>query len=350
VPVLGPGSQPPLLVPTPQQHNPVLLQNETSRLPSDDESFLLMQSSAASTSASKIISLTPSRKMDCSGNCADTQRNHTIPIDNDGSGSVSAIVGAPTDEQQNQGFYGTSSAVTFMQQIRQAIDARIGVSPESGNEWHRNNHQPFTYADHENRSTTKRTVHDYVLPPRRLADNLVQTYWLYVYPLYPFLDKRDFMQIYNTIWAGDWKNKSSSSSYASSLNVDEPTAVCILNMVLALGCQYSDAADGRSHRDMSKDFFFRAKECLQFDPLDSSNYSRYLVQALLLSGQYLQSIGSPHEAWGAIGVATRMCHELGYHLALSTASERAIQSGRTRERETTRRVYHGCVMMDRYVC
>ena len=306
-----------------------------------------MPASAAPISTYKAISLSPSRAADSSSNSADTRRDHDITIDDDGSGSVSAIIGAVTGEPQNQGFHGTSSAVTFMQQIRQAIDARMGVSPESGLDRYQNSNQPFTYDGHRKHSTKKHTVADYVLPPRRLADNLLQTYWVYIFPIYPFLEKRDFMNIYNSIWTGDWANASSSSPFDSSLDVHEPTAVCIFYLVLALGCQYSDAIEERSQRDTAKSFFFRAKECLQFDPIDLSNHSLQLLQALLLSGQYLQSIGNPHEAWGAIGVATRICHEFGFHLASSTTGERVIRS--KREREIIRRVYHGCVMMDRYV-
>ncbi|EED16213.1 C6 transcription factor, putative [Talaromyces stipitatus ATCC 10500] len=262
----------------------------------------------------------------------------------DRSTGVSAIVGAVTGERQNQGFHGTSSAATFMQQIREAINARVGVSPESGHE----GYQTFTNAGHRQplsgRSAKKPVASDYVLPPRRLADDLLQTYWVYVYPLYPFLDKRGFMQTYHRIWTGDLASNSSSATYKSGADTDEPTAVCIFNMVLALACQYSDAIEEGSRRNTAKTFFLRAKDCLQFDPLDSSNHSIHLVQAFLLFGQYLQSIGSPHEAWGAIGVATRICHELGFHRT-STMSERTVQGAR--ERETVRRVYHGCVMIDR---
>lgn len=266
---------------------------------------------------------------------------------NDRPDAISAIVGAVTGEQQTQGFHGTSSAATFMQQIREAINARVGVPSENEHDWDLSN-QVLTHTGHQQHSsagfTNTRVAPNYVLPPRKLADDLCQTYWTYVYPLYPFLDKRSFMESYNRIWAGDWTS-TSFSSYASgsSDDINELTAVCIFYMVLALACQYSNAVDEESRRDTAKSFFLRAKNCLQFDPVDFSNHSIYLVQAFLLFGQYLQGIGRPHEAWGAIGVATRICHELGFHRTQNTTVQRR------RERETIKQVYHGCVMIDRCV-
>ncbi|KAH8705909.1 putative C6 transcription factor [Talaromyces proteolyticus] len=363
-----PGSESQVLVSRPpQQQHPVLTGSDYSRLLYDvgiaffncSDETLPMQTSVAPNrqdptqllyhpkesqiSASQDVSLTSSRIADCPDNSTVPERDDSISI-HDRSRGVSAIVGAVTGEEQNHSFHGTSSAVTFMQEIRQAINARVGVSPASGHDGYQNN-QTFNYVSHQQRSSAgfvrKRLASDYVLPPRKLADELFQTYWVYVYPLYPFLDKKSFMQSYNSIWTGDWPSTSTSSSSTPVLGVDEPTAICTFNMVLALACQYSHAVEEESRRDTAKTFFFRAKDCLQFDPVDSSNHSIHLVQALLLFGQYLQSIGSPHEAWGAIGVATRICHELGFHLK----NESTIQT--VRERETVRRVYHGCVMMDR---
>ena len=290
---------------------------------------------------------TSSTNLACSSTSANPERDHCISDHHDPDG-VSAILGAITGEQQNQGFHGASSAANFMQQIRQAIDAQIGVSPESVHDGPQND-QTSTYTGDglypSSNIAIKQKVNNYVLPPRKLADSLLQTYWIYVYPLYPFLDRTNFTSMYNGIWTGDWASMASSSR-TFVMSDDEPTGVCIFNMVLALSCQYSDTLEEGSHRATAKIFFLRAKESLQFDPINVSNRSIHLVQALLLSGQYLQSIGSPHEAWGAIGAAMRICHELGFHLSSATG-ERAAQS--VREGETVKRVYHGCIMMDRQV-
>jgi hypothetical protein len=286
-------------------------------------------------------------------NCSDDDDSpHLNPASNMEKGfeGVSAMVGAVTGEPQNEGFLGSSSAAAFMKHIRKAIDSRLGVSPLD-EEFHGNDRfQTVTNTAHlqpvSEESKRKYLLDDYVLPPRKLADSLLNTYWTYVHPLYPFLNRGSFTRIYNDIWTGSNAATTASTSPQASSTTDESTSLCIFNLVLALSCQYSDEIEPRKCQATARVFFTRAKDLLRFDPVDSADRSVQLVQALLLMGQYLQGIGSTHKAWGIVGMAIRVCHELGLHLAVTT-SERVVQN--ILEREMMRRVYHGCVMMERYV-
>ena len=248
---------------------------------------------------------------------------------------ISAIVGAMTGEPHNEGYHGLSSAAAFLTQIRQAVDSRLGVKPPEG-----------SLAVSLHNAATKlpsRTVPDYVLPPRKLADKLINVYWEYVHPIYPFLHKPNFTTIYNDIWAGG--ELSSSSPDVSATGNNEATSICILYLVLALSCQWADAIEPEKRHSTATVFFTRARNLLQFDPVDPTDRSVQLVQALLLTGHYLQITGNTPKAWVVIGMSVRICHELGLHLPERSHSG---DSPRVMESEIRKRVYHGALTMERY--
>jgi hypothetical protein len=289
------------------------------------------------------------RKTDCPD---DYSARYINPNGNPGNESegVSAIIGAVTGEPQNQGFLGSSSAAAFMKHIREAVDSRAGVESPEGVLFGSERTQIHPESGHGQQlfgsGKRKSPLEDYVLPPRKLADSLSRAYWANVYPLYPFLDRRNFTKMYNDIWNGTDDAVSTPMSPTTSSCPGNPTSLCIFNLVLALACQYPDTIEPGKSQSTARVFFLRAKDLLRFDPVDSADRSIYLVQALLLMGQYLQSIGSTHKAWRVVGIAIRVCHELGLHRAVTTSEEVVPKIN---EREMMRRVYHGCVMMERYV-
>ena len=138
-------------------------------------------------------------------------------------GVVNAITSAATGEHQNEGFHGTSSAASFLNTVRQAIEGKTstdfgtGVIPASSRD-----------------AAPKNRRLEYLLPPRNLSDELQDGYWKFVYPLYPFIDRQTFDQIYGHLWAGN-PLPGTSTSVA---RLDEAPSVATLNLVLALGCQY----------------------------------------------------------------------------------------------------------------
>jgi hypothetical protein len=181
----------------------------------------------------------------------------------------------------------------------------------------------------------------YVLPPRKVSDELQQDYWNFVYPLYPFVDRERFGQIYRGVWDGASLPEDSSHI----IRLDETASVVILNLVLALGCQYrAETEPGEAHT-IAEVFFNRAHSLVRFDPTDTSLLSLSFVQVMLLMAQYLAGTGKTHKAWGVIGTALRGCHHLGLHR--NAVYERSFLGHR--DGEWVRRIYPGCVMLERYV-
>ena len=165
-----------------------------------------------------------------------------------------------------------------------------------------------------------------VLPPRRTADHLVGLYFKYVHTLYPWLHEPSFRAQYEGLWMAP-----------RGINEDDPLFYCLLNLVLALGCQFSTLFESSIHSGDT--FFNRAKTLLGFSIFDVGTLQ--VVQALLLMGSYLQSTNRPNRCWNVLGMGIRVAQGLGLHIERS--------SGDLVERETRRRAWWGCVLMDRYL-
>lgn len=164
-----------------------------------------------------------------------------------------------------------------------------------------------------------------VLPPRKTADHLVDLYFKYVHTLYPWLHEPSFRAQYEKLWI----------TRLGATNEDNHLIYCIFNLVLALGCQFSTLFESSIHSGDT--FFNRAKTLLGFSIFDVGTLQ--VVQSLLLMGGYLQSTNRPNRCWNVLGMGIRVAQGLGLHIERSC--------GDFVERETRRRVWWGCVLMDR---
>lgn len=218
---------------------------------------------------------------------------------------------------------------------------------------------------------------DWAIPPRRTADHYVQCYFTYVYSLYPFLHQPSFMKAYQAIWEPDPEPVSDYSSVfvgpeTDTKNSDKTTTTpgskskkrkmgdgtsthkspdhmfyCIMNTVFAFGCLFSPSLESPSKATASLVYFDRARDHLNsnFNLLDTGDAgSLMLLQALLLIGQYLQATEKPAACWNVVGLAIRVAQELGLHREYQICSRPSCI-----EQEICRRLWHGCVLMDRIV-
>lgn len=72
-------------------------------------------------------------------------------------------------------------------------------------------------------------------------------------------------------------------------------------------------------------------------------FSSYLVQYLLILGQYLQGTQKSVQAWTTHGLAISAAYQLGLH------SPDANRGFSPLEREIRKRTWYGCILLDRYV-
>ncbi|KAE8388695.1 hypothetical protein BDV23DRAFT_195028 [Aspergillus alliaceus] len=201
---------------------------------------------------------------------------------------VNAMMGAAEEERPTQGFFGSSSAASFMHQIKMAVDKTV-ASP------HRQTSDTVpgvtsSPALMETEQQRPSSVQSYLLPPRKTADSLMGIYWTFVFPLYPLVDSIRLRANYEKIWTGE------------PLQSDENMLMCTFNMIFALSCQLADFIP-HGEREASADAFFsQAKDLLQFNIWDAG---------------------------------------LGLHLPQTIARLPSPQ-----DQQLARKIWHGCVLMD----
>ena len=156
----------------------------------------------------------------------------------------------------------------------------------------------------------------------------MSVHWTYVHVLYPYLDKLQTERDYEKLWR------------ANGSIIDERSFMCLINVIFALSSQIDGSTPIEERQSCARVFYLRARELLDIEETGSVRS----VQSLLLLGQYYQSTSEPHGCWMFTGIAIRTAQSLGLHLAETSENATDI-----RARELFRKVWHGCILMDRVV-
>lgn len=218
-------------------------------------------------------------------------------------------------------FYGSSSAMSFMNLVKAAVDAdKDEAYPRIPNEERSRPRRPLfrRYTGRDN----------WVLPPRRVADLYVDSYFTYSYSLYPFVHKPTFESLYESLWNG------------TGSGADDQLFYCTFNLVLALGCILSPNVDPKTKNETAEMYFERTMEHMHLDVCEDT--SLLLLQTLLLTSQFLQATYRPGACWNVIGLAIRVAQEQGLHRNSHIQCRPSII-----DQQMCRRLWYGCIIMDR---
>ncbi|KAL6898439.1 fungal-specific transcription factor domain-containing protein [Trichoderma evansii] len=170
-----------------------------------------------------------------------------------------------------------------------------------------------------------------ILPLRSNADDFLRCYFEFIHPLFPLLHRDSFISQYNQLWVPNGNSKSGK---------EDIVFMCNLNLVFALGCQFSSLAHSSHRASIANEFYKTSRRVLLYDILGSTSLS--VVQWLLLSGVYLQSTSYASHCWNTVGLAIRLAQSLGLHLEYpGSKSESQLK------REMRRRIWHTCVVLDK---
>ncbi|CAI7634969.1 unnamed protein product [Penicillium bialowiezense] len=264
-------------------------------------------------------------------------------------GAISVAEDDPgTDSPREQQYYGNSSVASFMRLAGESMPLQSYMSALRENKNDSSRAQgPETglWRDLGHPSVDLR-FDDFSLPPRSLADHLLECYWDRVHCLFSFFHRPSFEQAYENLWGS---NKSPKPELPQ-LNIGlggaydcGPNSMvfhCALNCIFALGCHFSDIPPAEREAAVYS-FFLRAKRFVNLDLLDIGTIG--VVQTLLLVSLLLQSTPYPNRCWNAIGLACRAAQGLGLHETTTHSSRKPL------EVEIRRRTWHSCVIMDMIV-
>ncbi|KAF5646384.1 benzoate 4-monooxygenase [Fusarium sp. NRRL 52700] len=234
-----------------------------------------------------------------------------------------AMVVVPSPECGDSKDLGQSSSISFIQSMLRTVTR---------------NHTVFRVSHHPDKRSYPflQTIDEETLflPPRRIADDFVQAYWKFLHPILPILHRPTFMGLYDRLWMED-----DATGSGQICNVDDAVFFSTLNIVLAIGCQFSEQMEPTRQLTMASKLYQRSKALLADELLDHPNLA--LVQLLLLTGVYLQSTEYANRCWNIVGSAIRSAQSIGLHLDRKRSSTNQL------ERELERRVWHACVFLDR---
>lgn len=267
-------------------------------------------------------------------------------------------------ESQGPDFFGPSSTLSFLCQARRAM-SRSEVSPNCD----RQKNAMLDFFQDEAISVGEKSRspsfeasknrfslagHRLIIPPRNQADALLESYWIKFHSLYPFLHRQSFTKKYLTLWTPSFTYHSAQIPQSQRDRgfydgLDDILFHCLLNLVFALGSQFDTIGEGGDRSELGSAFFGRAKALIDFDMLAQGNI--YLVQILILMGQYLQSTDMTSACWNIVGLAIRVAQGIGLHHEPEYCDQGCCSKGNLNQVETEmrRRAWTGCMILDRYV-
>jgi hypothetical protein len=174
-----------------------------------------------------------------------------------------------------------------------------------------------------------------VLPPRKFADHVLYYYWEHVNPLLSILHRPTFDAHYVNLWKPSTVPHSQSGPNTANL-----VFYAILNMAFAIGCLDDDNDDVARREDSASDFYLRSQRLVPMETID--RFSLPIVQLLVLRALYLLRTPSAERCWITTGAAIGAAQGLGL-------DSTRLQSGGSDQltQEMRRRVWYGCVILDR---
>ncbi|VUC22993.1 unnamed protein product [Clonostachys rosea] len=280
---------------------------------------------------------------------------------------ISPRTTATQPTRQGADYFGPSSTISLLREVRSAMGRRkcghgpsLPGKPEHCLTCEHNAIFPISESSPPSSTRLKRGYETFnpifgmSLPPRAVADRLVDLFWTYMHSLYPFLHWTSFHERYLTLW-----NPVPSQTYGATNSLNEPMKGyystiddalfhCMLNVVLALGVLHDTNLGQQERDDISETFFKRAKALLDLDCLESGSVA--LVQVLLLMGQYLQTKDITSSCWNIVGMAIRVAQGMGLHREPEEWDQGGSSNCRAPdqlEEEMRKRAWAGCALLDR---
>ena len=174
-----------------------------------------------------------------------------------------------------------------------------------------------------------------VIPPRPMADGLVQSFFTFVHDFLPVFHKPAFDRQYEKLWTSSLV----SGPHDPREHLEDAIFLSTLNVCFALGSLFSQLVRDEDREYTSDEYYQRSRALMNFDVCDYSSLSTVRLQ--LVSGLYLQTTSNAPRCWNVVGMAIRLAQDLGLH-----EDPLRIPQSDQLEAEIERRVWYSCVVMD----
>ncbi|POY73114.1 hypothetical protein BMF94_3852 [Rhodotorula taiwanensis] len=180
------------------------------------------------------------------------------------------------------------------------------------------------------------------LPDLETQSHLLMAYWTYVHPHFPVCYKVAFLRQYRHALAHPDSTEPSTPAGTGKV----PT-VLLLSM-FAVAARYCDIdktqTEGGKLWPAGQEYLDKARLLLNYDYGSSKLVT---VQALLLISYREVGVGAMSSAWMTAGMAIRMAQDLGLFRDVEKWFV-PIQRFSHEEKQTRKRVWWACVILDRY--
>ncbi|OBZ66363.1 Nitrogen assimilation transcription factor nit-4 [Grifola frondosa] len=202
------------------------------------------------------------------------------------------------------------------------------------------------------------------LPDPATQELLLELYFTYVHPALPVVHKPSFMEDFrngNLAMDSPYSGDSPLSDAASAISIASPVGTrrrrvptLLLLVMFSIAARYSarTSADVPLPKDNSMwsagDSYMEDAKVILDSTYAASRPST--CQALLLLGYREVGIGAMAQAWLYVGMAVRMAQDLGLHKSAEKWSNIGKNLFTAAELQERRRIWYGCVVMDKYVC
>ncbi|PVH73269.1 hypothetical protein DL98DRAFT_469453 [Cadophora sp. DSE1049] len=239
---------------------------------------------------------------------------------------------------------GASSAVGFMKEVHSVFegDGQDASAMNYDTPGSTDTFLPATSIWFDDRSEDdglQYAMQEFLLPPRRTADELLHLYFNIVHPEMPVFYKPPFLQRYERLWtAGSTPLDSQDRTLGiqSKATTSDLLFHCMLDVIFALGHVVRSLKTCTSSASAQQIFIKRVNRMLTLDLIGKP--SLQLVHTLILMARYYQHQGLSNRNWIMVGMLIRIAQALGLHVDVPGESQA--------QREERRRTWCACTTLD----
>lgn len=173
-----------------------------------------------------------------------------------------------------------------------------------------------------------------VLPSREQADILVAKYFESIDPVYPMINKHQFMSDYSHFWSRSTSDKA----------LADPALVGLHCTIYAISTQFLELSSERERQQVAEFYASAAHQALRISSYLNSG-SIFTVQAIVLLCYFLMNDNKASDAWGFGGILVRHVYAMG----LNRDPELVVPEASVAEKQQRRKLWQAVMFQDTFL-